>query len=147
MKLSEVPMKKMMEVLPKLSLNFAGEPVVFNLTTDVEGDRVPVPHWHMAFDAAGNVACGEGHNPDPDAITFVLKMGGVNTMLGFMVDGLSGGPRSAMMSMMMGKIGIEPFNPKNVKKTESFFKRVKTGEDGLKDVLKAAGLDVTEVDI
>ncbi|NLH50672.1 MAG: hypothetical protein GX444_19020 [Myxococcales bacterium] len=147
MKLSEVPMKKLMEVLPKLSLGLAGDPVVFNLTTDVEGDRVPSPHWHMAFDADGKISCGEGHDASPEAITFVLKMGGVNTMLGFMLDGLSGGPRSAMMSMMMGKIGIEPFNPKNVKKTESFFKRVKTGEDGLKDVLKTVGLDVTEFDI
>jgi hypothetical protein len=52
-----------------------------------------------------------------------------------------------MMSMMMGKIGIEPFNPKNVKKTESFFKRVKTGEEALKAALAAVGVQVDEFDV
>jgi hypothetical protein len=52
-----------------------------------------------------------------------------------------------MMSMMMGKIGIEPFNPKAVKKTESFFKRLKTGEDALKAALAEVGCAVTDFDL
>jgi len=147
MKLTEVPMVKLMEALPKMSKNFEGDPIVFNLVTDVEEGRVPAANWHMAFAANGAISCGEGHKVEDTAITFVLKQGGVNTMLGFMLDGLNGGPRSAMMSMMMGKIGIEPFNPKNVKVTESFFKRVDTGEDVLKKALAAVGVEISEIDI
>lgn len=147
MKLTEVTMAKLMEALPKLSTNLAGDPIVFNLITDVEGDRVPSPNWHMEFNEDGSIACGEGHKGGDDAIAFVLKQGGVNTMLGFMLDGLNGGPRSAMMSMMMGKIGIEPFNPKNVKVTESFFKRVETGEEALKKAAAEVGVEIDDIDI
>ncbi|MDP8224732.1 MAG: hypothetical protein P9L99_15340 [Candidatus Lernaella stagnicola] len=147
MKLSEVPMAKLMEVLPKLSKNAEGDLVIFNLVTDVDGDRVPRPDWFMQFNADGTIECGEGHKESDAAVTFTLKQGGINTMLGFMLDGLNGGPRSAMMSMMMGKIGIDPFNPANVKKTESFFKRVETGEEALKAAAAGIGLDVEEIDI
>lgn len=147
MKLTEVPMVKLMEALPKLSKNFAGDPVVFNLVTEVEAGRVPSANWYMAFAADGVITCGEGHKTEGTVITFVLKQGGVNTMLGFMLDGLNGGPRSAMMSMMMGKIGIEPFSPKNVKITESFFKRVDTGEEVLKKALAAVGANITDIDL
>jgi hypothetical protein len=146
MKITEVPMEKMMAALPKLSTGWVGEAVTFNLITDVE-PGVPSPHWFMAFDDKGGVACGQGHKDDPEAITFTLRQGGIATMLGFMLDGLNGGPRSAMMSMMMGKIGIEPFNPKAVKKTESFFKRLKTGEDALKAALAEVGCAVTDFDL
>jgi hypothetical protein len=147
MKLSEVPMEKMMEALPKLSTGFQAEAMVFNLITEPDPPRVPRPDWFMSFGADGTIACGAGHKDDPEAIKFTLKMGGFGTMMGFMLDGLNGGPRSAMMSMMMGKIGIEPFNPKNVKKTESFFKRVKTGEEALKAALAAVGVQVDEFDV
>jgi hypothetical protein len=139
-------MDKMMQALPKLSTGLAGDPIVFNLVTEVEPGRVPSPNWHMAFDAAGAICCGEGHKGDGETITFQLLQGGMGTMLGFMLDGLNGGPRSAMMSMMMGKIGISPFNPKAVKKTESFFKRVTTGEEALKKALAECGCEVDNFD-
>ncbi len=147
MKLSEVPMEKMMQALPKMSTGLAGDPIVFNLVTDVVPGLVPSANWHMSFDAAGAIACGEGHAGGDDAIIFQLRQGGIATMLGFILDGLSGGPRSAMMSMMMGKIGIVPFNPKAVKKTESFFKRVQIGEAALKEALATVGCDVCDFDV
>jgi hypothetical protein len=64
-----------------------------------------------------------------------------------LVDGLTGGPRAATMAMMMGKVGIEPFSPANLKRTESFFKRVKTGEEAVKAALAAVGVTIDEVDI
>jgi len=147
MKLSEVPMDKFMAALPKLSNNVAGDPITFNLTTDVEAGRVPRPDWHLAFDNAGAASVGEGHKEGADVITFVLKQGGINTMLGMLGDGLTGGPRAATMAMMMGKVGIEPFSPANLKRTESFFKRVKTGEEAVKAALAAVGVTIDEVDI
>jgi hypothetical protein len=147
MKLSQVPMDKLMGVLPKLSTNLAGDPVTYNLTTDVEPGRVPRPDYHMKFDDKGAASIGEGHVKGEGVITFILKQGGINTLIGMLLDGLSGGMRSASMAMMMGKVGIEPFSPANLKKTESFFKRVKTGEEALKDAAKAAGLTIDEIDI
>jgi hypothetical protein len=147
MKLTEVPMSKLMEALPKMSRGIEGEELIFNLVTDIDGDRVPNANWHMKFNTDGTIECGEEHLEGADAITFVLKQGGVNTMLGFMLDGLSGGPRSAMMSMMMGKIAIEPFNPKNVKVTEGFFKRVETGEESLTKAAAEIGVVIDEIDV
>lgn len=147
MKLSEVPMDKFMASLPKLSNNLAGDPITFNLTTDVEEGRVPRPDWYMMFDDAGVVTVGEGHKEGDDVITFVLKQGGIDTMLGMLLDGLTGGPRAASMAMMMGKVGIEPFSPANLKRTESFFKRVKIGEDAIKAALAEVGVEIDEIDI
>jgi len=147
MKLSEVPMEKLMEALPKLSTNLDGDPVAFNLTTDVEEGRVAQPDWHLRFDDAGAIECGPGHVEDEGTITFVLKQGGLNTLLGMMLDGLTGGSRSASMAMMMGKVGIEPFSPANLKRTESFFKRIKLGEDAQKEALKEVGIEVDDIDI
>ena len=147
MKISEVPMEKLMAALPLLSTNLANDPIVFNLTTDVEAGRVNRPDWHLVFDATGAAKCGEGHVSDPNAITFVLKQGGINTMIGIMIDGLSGGSRAASMSMMMGKVGIEPFSPANLKKTESFFRRIKIGEDALKEGLAKVGIHIDDIDI
>jgi len=147
MKLSEVSMTKLMEALPKLSVNLAGDPIKFNLTTDVEPGRVERPDWHMEFDDAGAAQVGEGHLEGDDIITFVLKQGGINTLLGMMLDGLTGGMRSASMAMMMGKVGIEPFSPANLKRTESFFKRIAIGEEPCKKALGEIGVTVDEVDI
>ena len=147
MKLSQVPMDKLMAALPKLSTALAGDPVTYNLTTDVEAGRVPRPDYNMKFDDKGAASIGEGHVSAEGVITFVLKSGGINTLIGMLLDGLTGGMRSASMAMMMGKVGIEPFSPANLKKTESFFKRVKTGEDALKEALAAAGVTVDEIDI
>lgn len=146
MKLSEVHMEKLMEALPSLSTNYTEEEAIsFNLLTEVEEGRVPRSDWHMSFDAEGKVECGEGHVED--AITFNLRKGGLNVLIGMMLDGLSGTPRSAMMAMMMGKVGIEPFNQVNIKKTESFFKRVEIGEEPLKKALAAVGIEITEIDV
>lgn len=147
MKLSEVPMEKLMEALPKLSTNLADDPVKYNLVTDVEEGRVAQGDWHMEFDAAGAISCGPGHLEGDDVITFILKQGGLNTLLGMMIDGLTGGSRSASMAMMMGKVAIDPFSPANLKRTESFFKRIELGEEAQKKAMAEVGITLDEIDV
>lgn len=143
-KLSEVPMAKLMEVVPKLSTNFAGDPVAFNLTVESwesQKEILPRPDWYMKFGADGAIACGEGHVNDPEAIAFIIKKAnGYQTLLGMFVHGLADGtPSCAQMSMMMGKIGIPM--PK-LKQVQSFFKRVQIGIDPIKAALAAAGIAI-----
>ncbi len=143
-KLSEVPISDLLNSIPKLSTNFAGQPVIFNLTIEqweAQKDVVPSPDWYMKFDDKGDIECGEGHIEDENAILFVIKQAnGYQTLIGMFVHGLNDGtPLSAQMSMMMGKIGIPM---EKIKVVQSFFDRVKIGLDPAKEGLAEAGIEI-----
>ena len=143
-KLSEIPMKDMMEALPKISTNHPDEPLTFNLTIEEwesQKDVVHRPDWYMKFDDAGNIECGEGHLEDENAIAFIIKKeNGYQTLLGMYVHGLNDGSmQCAQMSMMMGKIGIPM---ERIKEVQSFFKRVKVGLDPIKEAMAEANIEV-----
>ena len=141
-KLSQIPMKDLMEYMPKLSTGYANEPLSFNLTIESwesQKDLVSRPDWFMKFDEQGQIQCGEGHVED--AIAFNIKQADdYGTLLGMFVHGLSdGNMKCAQMSMMMGKIGIPM---ERIKDVQSFFKRINVGLDAVKAALAEGGIEV-----
>ncbi len=142
--ITEIPLAKLMDVVPKLSTGYADDPVAYNLTIEqweTQKDVIPRAEWHMKFDAAGKAECGEGHLDDADAIPFIIKQADpYKTLAGLFVHGLNdGSPYCAQMSMMMGKIGI-PMD--KIKQVQSFFKRLEIGFEPTKKALAEAGVEV-----
>ena len=144
----EIPIEKWLEALPHLSRN-NGElpPIIYNLVVwDDKKQPIPEMNCSVAFDAPGALTTAMSHADSAD-VTFTLQKGGFATMIGMLLDGTSGGMRSATMSFSMGRVAIAPSGAEGMEMAQLFFKRVDVGQDKVLAALDKAGhSEVTGLD-
>ncbi|MFH1533097.1 MAG: hypothetical protein ABIK09_20415 [Pseudomonadota bacterium] len=138
--LKDLTMDDVLKALPLIVKDDFEGTFTYNLEmTDPDGTRVKNDKYWVKL-MPGNVEYGEGHSDDPEATTFTVNMGGLDTVLAFQVYGLE----AATAAMIMGYIFTD-----NIKKAESWFKVLKLGIEPIKEAMASQGLELgdTHLDI
>ncbi|NOZ85386.1 MAG: hypothetical protein GXP49_03810 [Deltaproteobacteria bacterium] len=132
-----LPLKALLEALETLATDAEGK-YVYNLVfNEVDGTRIEKDKYWVAIEN-GKATWGEGHKDDPEATSFTIKRGGVDTVLAMQVRGLD----AAKNCMILGYITTS-----SIKKSEAWFKVLEIGEKPLVEALAKAGYEVTDTSL
>ncbi|MBM4373154.1 MAG: hypothetical protein FJ098_15980 [Deltaproteobacteria bacterium] len=131
--LKDLTMNDVLEALPLLVKSDFEGTYLYNLEiAEPDGVRVKNGKYWVKI-SSGHVESGEGHSDSPEATTFTVNMGGLDTVLAFQVYGLE----AATAAMIMGYIFTT-----NIKKAEAWFKILKIGIDPIREAMKAKGKEL-----
>jgi hypothetical protein len=126
MDISKLTMPQMLDSLKKtVKSDFEGK-YTFNVTIFDEDGNEKDKYWVAA--EPGKIVWGEGSSDDDDAVTMDVKRGGIETMKGLQVGGLS----KAIEYMFDGSIYTT-----NIKGAEKWFELFELGEEALMKALGA----------
>jgi len=138
--LKDLTMDDVLKALPLIVKDDFEGSFIYNLEmVDPDGTRVKADKYWVKI-MPGAVEYGEGANDDPEATTFTVNMGGLDTVLAFQVYGLE----AATAAMIMGYIFTD-----NLKKAEAWFKTLKIGIEPIKEAMASLGVELgdTHLDI
>ena len=138
--LKDLTMDDVLKALPLIIKDDFEGTFTYNLEmNEPDGVRVKNDKYFVKL-SPGNVEYGEGHSDDPEASTFTVNMGGLDTVLAFQIYGLE----AATAAMIMGYVFTD-----NIKKAEAWFKVLKLGLEPIQEAMAAQGLELgdTHLDI
>ena len=138
--LKDLTMDDLLKALPLIVKDDFEGSFTYNLDMpDPDGTRVKFDKYWVKI-MPGKVEYGEGHSDDPEATTFTVNMGGLDTVLAFQVYGLE----AATAAMIMGYVFTD-----NLKKAEAWFKTLKIGIEPIKEAMASQGMELgdTHLDI
>jgi len=132
--LKDLTLTQLMEALPYLVTEGNQETYIYNVQFDETDERVPGKSYWLKIDKM-QVSWGEGESTDPEATSFQIMRGSVDTILAMQVEGL----RAATNLMILGYIF-----PSDIPKAEAWFRILQIGEKAVVDALAKAGCAVTD---
>lgn len=135
--LKDLTLSQLMEALPYLVVEGNSETYTYNVTFDETDERVPSMSYWLKIDKQ-DVTWGTGESDDPDASSFQIMRGSVDTILAMQLEGL----RAATNLMILGYIF-----PSDIPKAEAWFRILKVGKQEVVDALAKAGYEVTDTAI
>ncbi len=135
--LKDLTLDQLLDALPNLVVDGNEETFVYDVSIEGEDERVTKNNFWIKIDKA-EVTVGEGESGDPEACSFQVMMGGVDTIIAMQVEGLA----AATNLMIMGYIF-----PSDIPKAEAWFRILKTGEAAVVEALEKAGYKVVDTTI
>ena len=147
--LKDVTAEELMGILPGLATGYTDEHGGVCFHTILHDDAVDEDQrkFSLVFDDKGEFKLEPGHVKTELAIVefHIQEKGGFQTMLRMML----GNEKQATMMLMTGWINVTQVggkfaDGKTMKRTESFFSRMKWGEEALKTAFAEKGITLTD---
>ncbi len=133
----DVTLDQLLNALPYIVAEGNEETFVYNVSFEDTDERVTKDSIWIKIDG-GDVTWGEGESDDPEASSFQVIMGGVDTILAMQVEGMG----AATNLMIMGYIF-----PSDIPKAEAWFRIFQIGTEPMKVALGKAGFEVTDTTV
>ena len=135
--LKDLTLTQLLEALPYMVTPGNTLTYTYDVTFDETDERVTGKEFWIRIDGEV-VTHGEGPSNDPEATSFQVIRGGVETILAMQTEGL----RAATTLMILGYIF-----PSDIHKAEAWFKILQNGQASLAAALAKAGYEVTDSEI
>ena len=132
--IKDLTLMQFMEALPHLVVEGNEETFIYDVVIDETDERVPKTNYWIKIDKE-ELSFGEGESGDPEASSFQVMSGGVDTILAMQLEGLP----AATNLMIMGYIF-----PSDIPKAEGWFRVLKVGEQEVAGALGKAGYEITD---